>query len=555
MELLCTHGANLGLVDKRGRTCLHCAASMGHASCIEFALDFGADDFIEIKQVNGFTCLHLAIKSNSNECVRILLTAGADVAAETADGCNAYELASKQRNQGIMKILLEYDGSSHDYGDSCSDSYGDQSSLSDDMFDGLNTYTITPAPKKFLPPSHERIDQQTPSTYSYFTAQQTPGYFSSTPGRFLSPHPSYSPGMSPYGHGGLYNHQGVLGSHQYYNPGGNSMHYTDMTNADSQQFEHQGDVWTVCYTDDNYPYYFNSSTNVSTWDDPRATEQQNSEELDSLPQPSPVTTDMSQGQNQLVQEKESNLCIQTEEISSSTRTIDIQSSSTPQQSHGTMPTCNKQLNLATPSRQEPASNTHQPSNGLSSENEIKGPIDPRAALIDMLNKRNPPPNATEEKPESKPISRGSSQQPNDPNLNDKDETPDPRAALMEMLKQRNPSYNVIKEVEKAATPTESKDQSKKIETDSGDPRAALMAMLKNRKSSSDSEPRDVTSPKKSPKQLGDDKVKESTDNATAITPQKTKGVSKDELTNDPVLQKYMKMTSFGVRGIGHIFSN
>eukprot|EP00956_Cyclotella_meneghiniana_P045214 scaffold359150_cov83-Cyclotella_meneghiniana.AAC.1 len=28
MELLLTHGAQLGLVDRRGRTCLHCAASM-----------------------------------------------------------------------------------------------------------------------------------------------------------------------------------------------------------------------------------------------------------------------------------------------------------------------------------------------------------------------------------------------------------------------------------------------------------------------------------------------------------------------------------------------
>ena len=549
MELLLTHGAQLGLVDRRGRTCLHCAASMGHASCIEFALDFGADEFIEIKQDNGFTCLHNAIRSNNIECVRILLQAGADVAAETADGSNAYELAGKQRNQSIMKMLLEYDASSHDYSDSCSDSYTDrsESSLSDDMFDGLNTYTLTPAPKKFLPPNHERVDQQTPSTYSYFTAQQTPGYISSTPGRFSSPHMSYSPAISPYSHGGLFNHRGVLSSHQYYSQRGNSMQYTDVVNTQSQQFEHKGDMWTVCYTDDNYPYYFNSSTNFSTWYDPRVNEQESGQELDSLPRPPPVTTDISQGTNQLVEEKESGLCIQTKEISSPTRMIEVQSS-TPQQSYEPTPIRIKEQTLATPSRQQPASKS-QPLSRILNENideKSKAPADPRAALIDMLSKRNPPPTTTEENPKSKSMSPVSGQQSNDPKVqvNNDNDTSDPRAALMKMLKQRNSSSGESEKEERASPTTESKDQSQKIEKDSDDPRAALMAMLKNRKSSSDEKSAAMKSP-----QSGDIKVRASKDNDIVTTPQKTRGASKDDLTKDPVLQKYMKMSSFGVSSI------
>ncbi|KAL3777691.1 hypothetical protein HJC23_001423 [Cyclotella cryptica] len=42
-----SHGANLGQVDRSGRTCLHCAALTGHSSCLAFALDYGADEYIE----------------------------------------------------------------------------------------------------------------------------------------------------------------------------------------------------------------------------------------------------------------------------------------------------------------------------------------------------------------------------------------------------------------------------------------------------------------------------------------------------------------------------
>ena len=143
MELLLSHGANLGLIDGRGRTCLHCSAQAGHASCLSFALDSGADEYIEVTSNDGFTPLHLAVRANKTECVEILLEAGANVSAETASGLNVYDLASKSRSERIMQLLLEYDVSE---GESCSYDEDDESSLSgEDLFRGLNKYTVSPA--------------------------------------------------------------------------------------------------------------------------------------------------------------------------------------------------------------------------------------------------------------------------------------------------------------------------------------------------------------------------------------------------------------------------
>ena len=140
-ELLVEHGANLGLIDGRGRTCLHCASQSGEEECLLFVLENGADEYIEVLTHEGYTALHTAIRANKTGCVKILLQGGADVSAEAANGSNVYNLASKQRSERIMKLLLEYDVSE---GESNYDSYGDEDSSEDDMFRGLNKYNVSP---------------------------------------------------------------------------------------------------------------------------------------------------------------------------------------------------------------------------------------------------------------------------------------------------------------------------------------------------------------------------------------------------------------------------
>jgi hypothetical protein len=535
MELLLTHGAQLGLVDRRGRTCLHCAASSGRANCLVFALEFGADEFIEVKQDNGFTCLHAAIRANNKECVEILLQAGADLAAETADGCNAYELASKQKNgSAITKILLEHDAtSSGSYSGSSNDESYDTSLSGDDLFRGLNTYTVTPAPKKLMPPMYENAEQQTPSTY--WTAQQTPMT------RFLSsPMIHSSPIISPHGHIDFFN-QGLLGSYRYNTPG--SIHNTGMT-YNEYQFVLEGEWWTQCFTGDGYPYYYNTCTNVSTWDDPRissAEQYPGEEQLDNLPQ----TPDTSPGQTRMKQKnkQEDNTPMPPMPVpDSQTLPCDVKSSpalqqnshSTPHQSTGQTTSPNHKMATSNVKELIPAASnqsTRKESPSMKPESKSiniveEKDLDPRAALIDMLKKRNPP-------IESKKLA---------PEAVDEDETPDPKAALMNMLKQRNSSH----EDSGKSTDTPPPLVTTQTENANADPRTALMAMLKARNASiSDNSSKEVpTTVKKSPKQSnnvpgsGVDKSIEEADT--------NKALSKDELMKDLVLDKYMKMSAFGV---------
>lgn len=277
LELLLMHGANVGLVDSRTRTCLHCAAHAGQAECLRVALFYGSDEFLEVMNDNGYTCLHLAIRSNNTKCVEILLQAGADVTAETADGSNAYELATKQRCQGIMKLLLEYGISSVDQN---SDSYGcdsdDGSSFSGDLFEGLNTYSVSPAPKHLLSSiTNDRLD--TPSTYfsAMDSMHRTPSYSGSTQksgfdgGTAVNESPHYGYHQTPQPHNShtpivQHNEQGFSDDSS---PG--ISHNGDI-NYEGLRFIHDGDMWTICFSEDERcMYFYNANNNISTWDDPR----------------------------------------------------------------------------------------------------------------------------------------------------------------------------------------------------------------------------------------------------------------------------------------------
>ena len=120
LELLVMHGANVGVVDSRGRTCLHLASQHGHISCLLLALEVGADEFLEVRDDDGWKCLDLAIRANNFQCVHVLLQTGAIVSQ------GSIELAAKKAK--MLKLLLEYaaeDGS-------------------DCIFSGLNTFIASP---------------------------------------------------------------------------------------------------------------------------------------------------------------------------------------------------------------------------------------------------------------------------------------------------------------------------------------------------------------------------------------------------------------------------
>lgn len=154
LERLIVGGAQVGVIDARGRTCLHLAAQQGNVSCLLCVLEAGGDEFIEVRCADGWKCLHLAIRANKIECVRVLLQTGAKVSLD------ATELASKKPR--IFKLLLEYtpdvDESIDSYEDneSCSSSI---ESCGSTIFSGLNTYITSPELNQFQTPMSTELDR------------------------------------------------------------------------------------------------------------------------------------------------------------------------------------------------------------------------------------------------------------------------------------------------------------------------------------------------------------------------------------------------------------
>ena len=297
MKILLQYGADVGLVDGRGRTCLHCAAQAGHTSCLAYAIDSGADEWIDVRQDDGYTCLHLAVRSNKMECAEILLQAGADVAAEAADGSNAHDLA-RLGNKKIAKLLLEYDTPdlgqdsevNLDFDDDC-----DSLSLSgSDMFNGLNTYILSPPPKHAA--SHHWVDAddyydndddateirfiQQSQYYDRARSSTRLEHCSPPPGHLLHSQQSHhvdggirwSVPNNQIGHQFLqqsYPSSMGFSSSYHYGPQipGNNFH--QHTSYDEGEFTYCNEQWMIGFAEDGHQYFYNINKDVSTWEDPR----------------------------------------------------------------------------------------------------------------------------------------------------------------------------------------------------------------------------------------------------------------------------------------------
>ena len=250
MELLVMHGANLGLIDGRGRTCLHCAAQAGQAECLLFALDCGADEYIEAFSNDGFTPLHLAVRTNKTDCVLVLLQAGADVSTETMSGANVYNLASKQRCERLMKLLLEYDVSSASEGeDSYYDTSYDSISSEEDMFRGLNTY-------------HVGSTQQMGGLLSPVNRPQTNLKYRMPSNNIGNHHSQWTQMNSPIA--GV-NHRFGNGDRQF-----NDSITRHLESNDDGDFYFGGDLWKIYVTEDGHTYFYNVNKDSSSWQDPRS---------------------------------------------------------------------------------------------------------------------------------------------------------------------------------------------------------------------------------------------------------------------------------------------
>lgn len=264
MELLIIHGANLGLVDGLGKTCLHCASQSGHASCLALALDSGADDYLEVLSHDGFTPLHLAIRFNKTECVKLLLESGADVSTEAGNGQSVYGLASKQRNEKILALLDQYDDLSDD------DSYADSRIDGENIFHSWKECAISPTNPKYSPStgglvSPENLTPPHPNANEIASfARRAPlhSVFTISPivGTNLQfPHDDSYITQQP--------HRAILDSpHRDHDP------RMDRYPSDGGKFHYGNETWLIYFTGEGFPYFYNADRNWSTWIDPRFSE-------------------------------------------------------------------------------------------------------------------------------------------------------------------------------------------------------------------------------------------------------------------------------------------
>jgi ankyrin repeat protein len=106
LPLLLAHGANPNLLDEKGNTPLHIAATNGHLYAVQALLDSGAD--IHGVSKNGATALTLAIEAGHSAVVSTLISKGADVHARCSNGSPCALFLAVQKGQGaIVQLLLE----------------------------------------------------------------------------------------------------------------------------------------------------------------------------------------------------------------------------------------------------------------------------------------------------------------------------------------------------------------------------------------------------------------------------------------------------------------
>jgi len=520
LELLVEHGANLGLVDGRGRTCLHCSAQSGQDECLLFILDNLAEDYIlEVRCYDGYTPLHVAIRSNKIECVKVLLQAGADVTAESSNG-SCFNMASKQRSDRIMSLLLEYDISDQDSYDSYNDDHEDESSEEVDMFRGLIQYNAA-SPASTNPDYHNVGSPYNGGTLVSPTNQSSMNYINRSP---LYAAGAVSLPPSVFARGEQISHSPVRVNNQLSTLVSNTPQQRHQY-SDGGEFNHEGCVWKIYATHDGYTYFYNESNNYSTWEDPRLSGYAAS------PSRSPLVS-RNVGQNHYQQQTTptKKLTAIPSPVATRTRPSSAASTLSSYKTERSRTNQNHEPNTGTTNTSQSVEVQYQPlqSGGSKSAATASLPLQSQHDLVEptIQSRSTLPPNILTSSIESG-ASGGKANVDSKQLLLDqiksrseKKEQVDPKSMLLAHIKSRASSQDDLLASSKLSSPS-TKSMKDNVQVDN-DTKSKLLAQIKSRGSYDDHSTQSTPLPTKS-----------STD---------TTGSSK----NDPELARYIKMKSVGL---------
>jgi len=93
MNTLLSQDADFDIVNERGETALHCAASSGCAEAVKVLLDLGSS--IEALTLGKETALHTAGRLGHAKVVDLLVDRGANIEAREGFGCTPLHLAAR----------------------------------------------------------------------------------------------------------------------------------------------------------------------------------------------------------------------------------------------------------------------------------------------------------------------------------------------------------------------------------------------------------------------------------------------------------------------------